>query len=206
MMSIVSSERINGTFASSCDSEAPRDPDPFTIVNLCFQAATFVLQLIQVRLQFAGNAQSGLGAESVRSTRLNVLHEAVLDFESSRDKTIRIIDLGCESADNQFYDAAFRVGNTLYLSASDADRLSTNLSELHTKLGAISLFLNSIIIQDPSLAARLGDRLNESLGNFLERLNRLLSEGGPNRDVLSECRRSLEALSTAIDDELGVQN
>lgn len=180
------------------------DPDPFTIASTFFGAAALILQFIQVRQGAAPNSPSTDAAN--REQMLSALDTQIDNFDRKGNQILRTIERGSSDAEAQFYDSPFRVGNTLYLEVQRHHIFQGELADLCATLANTSRWINHIIGYDPALAYRLGDHLQEDLGEFAASLNRILADGSPNRRAVEEGRAALRALHAAIEKELGYRN
>lgn len=189
------------------------DPDPLSVAAISLGAASFVLQLLQTYKAYRPSApvepppRRGGTVGQAEVTRLAQLEEATEALQGKLKRLHRTIERGSPNPDDQFYNAPFRVAETvLDLDRPQFDDAARAIAEAHTSLGALSLWIHQIIRHDPELARRLGERLSVGLSETAVIINRTLAEGGPNRLILGEGRAALEQLAIAIEGELKRDN
>lgn len=179
------------------------DPDPFTIANTFMQAAALVLQLVQMK-----NAQQiGMPHLSAPSAQgLGQLENQSAQCIQKGNQLLRIVERGSPDADNQFYDQAFRLGQSLVLDTPSHMLFQSELGVFMTTVANTGQWVNHVIAMDPALAGRLGARLDDSLGDMVQRLNEIMEKGLPNREAIQAAKQTLGALAKAIESELDGKN
>lgn len=183
------------------------------IAAISLGAASFVLQFLQTYKAYRPSTpaepapQRGRPARQAEVTRLTHLEEATEALQGKLKRLHRAIDRGSPNSDDQFYDAPFRIAETILdLDAPEFDAAAGAISEAHASLGNLSLWVHQVIRHDPELARRLGERLSGGLPQTAAVINKTLADGGPNRLIVGEGRVALEQLAMAIEAELKREN
>lgn len=184
------------------------DPDPISIASLSVSVAAFVLQFVQFKKeQQSRNPYVQPMDRANRMTHLSQVETATEEVVSQLKKVNRTIERGVNDADQEFYDAPFGLGrSSLYLDSASSMQFCQELNFAYTKVGHLGLWVNHIIQQDPELALRLGAKIEGGLSQISETINSAMSHGGVNRTVLEGGRTALEALASAIEQEIRKSN
>jgi len=183
------------------------DPDPFVIAALAIAAASAVMQLVQTYKAFHPSpAPVGMP----RSSQRQMLTGLEMSVESSlRDlrRVTRAVEQGSPNSDEQFFDAPLRVSITmLKLQRGEASEFTQGTQSFAGNVGGVAAWIGNLIVSDPDLAARLGERLGQPLSGTAEAINVALASGGNTRQVLVECRLALKSLAEALEAELDAGN
>lgn len=178
------------------------DPDPYTIAQTFFGAAAFVVQLLSMR-----NSTPPPPNSFQLSENLLHLETALGSFQLKSRKIVRTLERGVHDVDRNFYDRPYRVGTSpMMMDMASHQQFRTDLLELTTVAGQLGIWINTIIANEPVLAARLGERLHQDLGGIVDRLNDIMQKGLPNREAIQAERETIDALASAIEAELRGQN
>lgn len=179
----------------------PVDPDPFTIAACAFGGIAVVLQLLQTVKAYQRPPRLML-ADHERS-RLNAILDHVEQTSAKFDRLIRTVSREAQEPESQFFEAPVRIARTqLFVSVSATATIGAQLSETYTAIGGLANWILTTIGDQPELAARIGERIQEPLGAVAERLNTALVEGRSTGEIVREFRSVLEALAVALESEL----
>lgn len=122
-------------------------------------------------------------------------------------RVTRAVEQGSPQSDKQFFDAPLRISATiLELPRDEVNEYSQGSQNFANNLGGVVGWINNLIVNDPALAARLGEQLGGPLSGTADALNAALANGGSVRQVLVECRHVLRSLSEALEAELDAGN
>lgn len=182
-------------------SEDLVDPDPFTIAQTFFGAASLILQLVQLRGQ-----NSSLPPAPSEAADLGNLENYMSQCEQKGKQLLRTIEHNVADPDSNFYGRPFRVGSSMMMQPAGHSQFKVHLAEFMTVISNSGLWINHVIENDPALAGRLGMRLHSSLGEIADRLNAILEQGLPNREAIQAAKEILSALGDAIETEYRSQN
>jgi hypothetical protein len=183
------------------------DPDPYTIANCYIAGAALVLQLVSIwqaskaksASKISITLNSGSPHDNLRSQRLSQIENEVETLKRNLEAVTRSIERGLPNSEASFYSAPFRIGaSQMMMEANFHGQYTAELAKVYTRLGHMSIYLNSIAGNDPVFAAYLGKEIEVLAPGATEQLNCLIAEGGKIRTVLAESKRVLEALDATI--------
>jgi len=179
------------------------DPDPFTIACAYLAGAAIVLQCVQIwQTHHYGKAHAPAPSRALSRSETDRINGLEAELEAMRRHLralTRAIERGSANADQQYYDSKFRVGEQVMLiDVSFHQQVTNDLGHAYARTGNMSIWLNSIIGQDPALASRIGKALDAKVPGAAKQLNKLIADGAPNRTVIVEATRVLDALEEVI--------
>lgn len=184
------------------------DPDPYLVASVWLQAGTMALQMLATWKMFQPSTPQSPGA-SRDNTRAQLRHlqDEHGNLARSLDRLLLDAEVGSLGPDGSVYEAPVRIDRSqLLLERTEHDAFHRDLSQTLAVLANVAMWTGLIARENPALAYRLGERMNEPLEGLGERLNVILAEGRSIRSVVQEVRPALMALADAIDAELRTSN
>jgi hypothetical protein len=178
------------------------DPDPFSIAAVALAAASLVLQFVQTAKQLADSPSrrprtrgDGRALRSLeRAANTVELRLARFDPDYSHRAWIELRELA---------DSPLRIAETsLQLHVEVHQQFERDLTATFAALATLSRRINSMIRDQPELAARLGGRMSRPLSETAMLLNEAMRSGRSIGEVLRLTRTALSELAHAIEGEL----
>ncbi|MRX33205.1 hypothetical protein [Aminobacter sp. MDW-2] len=174
------------------------DPDPYTVVACWIAAASFALQFVDF-VRNLDEQPPAIAQAAGSITPLEKLESSLEEVERHFELLVRTIERGSKDSDGEFFNVEFGIGKaSLKLESSRHDAFSTQLAETFAKVSALSLWSNHVIGKLPNAAAILGNSVLAELSVSSERLNNLMRSGARNRELIVECRITIETLRLAV--------
>ncbi|MFY0399982.1 hypothetical protein [Brevundimonas naejangsanensis] len=182
------------------------DPDPFVAAGLALNAIGVIFTAVHAFRTMRPEPAPVMKPDH-RPLQLNSLahlESHVENLGAAIDKLTRVVERNASNSDAEFYDAPIRIGAIhLMLPPNSLDQFATHYADAGLQISGIFRWLVNIQQNNPDLAYRLGERLNEPLSGVAERMNEALGQGSSIRTALTELRSTLQALAGAIEAEIG---
>lgn len=176
------------------------DPDPYAAAAVWIAAASLFLQFAQMARDFVkdGKRRPGGGASVTQ------LGDAIQQLQLRLRRILRAVDRGSPDSEKEFWSVQFRIGKgQLRLEVEHHAEYGKALHEAYSKVGAVSLWINNLLSRHPDVAAEIGEQLSGRVGDPRDRLNELIEQGAPIRDVILEANRIIDACENIINERTG---
>lgn len=179
------------------------DPDPFTVISLVLSGVGVLLQLPHTYEFLKDKFPNGSSLEgaSNSTTMITNLENSIDEASMMLNRVIKSIERGSKSPNEEFYEMKFGISlGIMKLEASHQKTFSNDLVMLYSKMSALSLWSNHIIRADDALTSELGRRLSEKCEDAHVKLNKMMTNGAKNGEILAEARYIFESMKSILSD------
>lgn len=173
------------------------DPDPFTLASIALSVSSVILSFVQIykSSQNSPNSRNFSQREKV----ITQLEKALEDYDNHMKTILRQVNRYLQNPDKEIYEFKFRISvGVMKFEINQVSEYHNNLSQLSAKLGILTTWVGNILANDQELSYILGEELNEKLGDFANRLNDMIKNGGNIGIILEEFNLIRGALKSAL--------
>lgn len=175
------------------------DPDPFVLADLCLVGASVIIQLVQIYISRKDTIDNNVEVNGIRRSQLQHIEKALEEYDRSIFEAERAVRRGSSSPTREFYGAQFRIAQTdMNIDQEYFDDYASSISYTMNKLGNLTLWIHTLIKNDPSFAAIIGREVDQITSGASDRMNLLIDKRGPNEAIILEAKLVRDALRDVL--------